>query len=205
MKYFVYMVLTFVALLLFLPRTASSPIRNLPLLILLLALLLLTVLIRFFKYAILMARTKALLKRNSIHSMKCHFAPWASRFHGHYSITFPYKGKTAQIILLSRRRKYQRYHFDRIDHLEFYRSNRVVVKSGKNAARMTGLVEVTQVGKQSIQWNSDAQLRAVLLDKLPYEVTDATKKEALFAGDRICSTDVQLLDWQSIAAKKKKE
>ena len=204
MKYILYAMLTFVALLLFLPRSTGAPVRNLPLLILLLALLLLTVLVRLFKYAILMGRTKALLKQNSIHPTKCRFLPWASRFHGHYSITFPYKGKTAQIILLSSKRRYQRYHFDRVDRVEFYRANRVAVKSGKNAARLTGQVEITQVGKQSIRWNSDAQLRAILFDKLPYEITDATRKEPLFSGDHICSTDVQLLDWQSIASGKEK-
>lgn len=201
MKYILYAMLALAALLLFLPKSTGAPVRNLPLLILILALLLLAVLIRFFKYAILMARTKTLLKRSSIHPIKCRFLPWASRFHGHYSITFPYKGKTVQIVLLSRKRKYRRYHFDRIDRLEFYRSNRIAVKSGKNAARLTGLVEVTQVGKQTIRWDSDAQLRVILFDRLPYEITDATRKEPLFSGDRICATEVQILDWQSIASK----
>ena len=58
MKYILYAMLTFVALLLFLPRSTGAPVRNLPLLILLLALLLLTVLVRLFKYAILHGKNK---------------------------------------------------------------------------------------------------------------------------------------------------
>ncbi len=202
MKYVIYAILAFVAALLFLPRTASSPIRNLPLLLLLLSLVLLSVLIRFFKYVVLMARTRRLLRQNKINVMHCRFLPWASRFHGHYSITFPYKGKTAQIILLSRKRKYQRYHFERIDLLEFYRANRVAFKSGKNAAKLTGLVEVNQVGKQRLKWDDKAELRVILFDKLPEDITDSTRKELLAAGARICASDVLILDWRTTSQKR---
>ena len=64
MKYVVYIILAMTAGLLFLPRTGTSEIRNLPLLILLLSIICLLVLIRFFKYVILLAKTKNCLKRN---------------------------------------------------------------------------------------------------------------------------------------------
>ena len=123
MKYLVYFILLFIAGLLFLPRTGTTEIRNKPLLIFVIFLIVIRILIRFFKYVLLMVKARRLLKQNKKKVIKIRFFPWASLFHGQYSITFQSENEIAQIILISKRRKYQRYHFDSINRLEFYRSN----------------------------------------------------------------------------------
>ena len=134
--------------------------------------------------------------------MQCSFLPWASRFYGRYSISFQYKGKKAQMILLSRKRRYQHYHFASTDLLEFYQANRVAVKGGKNEANLSKHVTIKQVGKQKIKWNSSAEIRVILFDTLPSEITDSAKKENLGAGDQICASDVYLLDLHTASSKK---
>ena len=64
MKYLVYFILLFIAGLLFLPRTGTTEIRNKPLLIFVIFLIVIRILIRFFKYVLLMVKARRLLKQN---------------------------------------------------------------------------------------------------------------------------------------------
>ncbi len=202
MKYAVYGFFAILAGILFLPSADSTQLRNIPLLIALLSLLLLAVLIRILQYAVFMAKTKKLLRKQGIQPIQSKFRPWASRLHGHYSITLEWEGQTVQILLLARKKRYQRYHFDRVDSLEFYRANRVVFNAIKTkGATVSRLVEVKQVGKQKIQWEDGAAIRAVLFDRLPSEITDSTQKELLWTGDRICDSDVYVLDCETLCEK----
>ena len=198
MKCLVYVSLALIAGFLFLPRTGTTEIRNLPLLLFILSLILIFVLIRFFKYVLLVLKTQKQLKKSGIRKTKLKFFPLASFFHGHYSITFSYGDEKTQIILLLRKRKYQRYHFDSVNKLEFYCSNRVVFNSIKTkGATISKLVETNLVGKQRIKWDDTAEIRMIVFDKLPSEITDSTKKENLGARERICASNVYVLDWQS--------
>ena len=109
--------------------------------------------------------------------------------------SFTHKNKIAQIVLLSRKRKYQRYHFDSINKLEFYRSNRVVFNGGKaKGATSSKLVETNLVGKQTVKWDDSAEIRMIVFDKLPSQITDSVKKENLGVGERICASDICLFD-----------
>ena len=175
MKYLVYVALAFVAGLLFLPKSGTSEIRNLPLLILIASLLLIFILVRILKYAILTIKAKRILKNNGAEIYEIRFLPWASAFNGHYSIVFKYKGQSVQLVFLSRKIKYQRYHFDSIDLIEFYRSNRVVFQSIKaKGAIISKLVETNQVGKQRIKWNNFTQIRAIVFDKFYFSNNERT-------------------------------
>ena len=199
MKIFICAALTFIAMLLFLPRTGSSEIRNLPLLILILSLLALSVLIRFLKYVILTAKVKKLLKRSGVRQVKIRFYPWASRLRGHYSLAFRHGGKEVQLFLISRKRAYPRYHFDSVDKLEFYRANRIVFNGSKTrGATISRQVEVNRVGRQRLSWDAAAQVRVILFDRLPGQITDSVKREELGADDRICSSDVLILDLDAL-------
>lgn len=196
MKYFVYIALLFICGFLFLPAMGTTEIRNLPLLLFILSLVLLFILIRFFKYVLLVVKTQKQLKKSGIKEAKIEFFPWASFFHGHYSITFFHKNKISQIILLSRKRKYQRYHFDSVNKIEFYRSNRVVFNNIKaKGATISKLVETNLVGKQRLKWDDAAEVRIIIFDRLPEQITDFTKKENLCAGEKICSSNIYLFDW----------
>lgn len=194
MKYIVYLALAFVAFFLFVPAPGTTKIRNLPLLILLLIFVLALISIRFFKNVLLMAKTKKALKKNGISEIKTNFRPWTSRFHGHYSIAFTKKNQKIQLVLLTRKRKYQRYHFENEKTLEFYRANRVAFKTGKYRATVSNLVEVKHVGKQKLAWDDTATVRYVLFDLLPAEITDTVKKENLGIGDPICRRGIYVTD-----------
>ncbi len=195
MKYAVYIAILFVCGLLFLPQPGTTEVRNLPLLLVILSFVLILILIRFFKYVLLVTKIQKQLKEIGKQQTKVKFFPWDSFFHGHYSITFTHKNKIAQIILLSRKRKYQRYHFDSINKLEFYRSNRVVFNGGKEkGATISKLVETNLVGKQKIKWDDAAEIRMIVFDKLPAQITDSVKKENLGVGERICASNIYLFD-----------
>lgn len=199
MKYLVYFILFLISGFLFLPKTGTTEIRNKPLLIFVICLIVIWILIRFFKYVLLMVKTRRLLKQNKKKVIKTRFFPWASLFHGQYSITFQSENEIAQIILISKRRKYQRYHFDSINRLEFYRSNRVVFRSSREqGATISNLVELNQVGKQKIKWDDTAKMRMIVFDKYPDFITDSIKKENLGTGDLICDSDVSIFDWDSL-------
>lgn len=195
MKYVVYIAILFVCGLLFLPQTGTTQIRNLPLLLFILSLVLIFILIRFFKYVLLVVKTQKQLKKSGIKEAKIKFFPWASFFHGHYSITFFHENKISQIILLSRKRKYQRYHFDSVNKIEFYQSNRVVFNNIKaKGATISKLVETNLVGKQRLKWDDAAEVRIIIFDKLPEQITDCVKKENIDIGEQICASNMYLLD-----------
>ena len=196
MKYVVYIAMLFVCGLLFLPRTGTTEIRNLPLLLFILTLILIFILIRFIKYVLLVAKTQKQLKKIGIQNIKIKIFPWDSVLHGHYSITFTHENKISQIILLSRKRKYQRYHFDSINKIEFYRANRVVFNNIKaKGATISKLVETSLVGRQRLKWDDAAEVRIIIFDRLPEQITDFKKKETLCAGEKICSSNIYLFDW----------
>ena len=200
MKYVVYIAMLFVCGFLFLPRTGTTEIRNLPLLLFILALILIAILIRFIKYVILVLKTQKQLKKIGIQHTKIKIFPWASFFHGHYSITYSYGNKTGQLILLSRKRKYQRYHFDSVNKLEFYRSNQVVFNNIKaKGATISKLVETNLVGKQRLKWDDAAEIRMIVFDRLPWQLTDSVKKENLSIGEKICDSNVYLFDRASLS------
>lgn len=199
MKYLIYGLTAFVACLLFLPESGSTEIRNLPFLIFLLSLVLLCRVIRLMRYVLLLAKTKSLLKKNNVAEIKEKCLPWSSFFHGRYSVSFLHNERRVQIILLSKKWNYQRYHFDSINHLEFYRSNRVVFNNIKALGpTVSNLVETKRVGKQSLIWEESANCRVVLFDRLPPAVTDSAKQEYLGVGDHLCGSNVSLLDWATL-------
>ena len=199
MKYFIYTALFFICMFLFVPRTGTTEIRNQPLLFLILSLILLSVLIRFLKYVILMTKAKKMLKENKAELIKCSFLPWFSRFHGHYSIVFRHEEQTVQLIMIARKRKYQRYHFDSVDRLEFYRSNRIVFHKKVFGPTVSNLVETNLLGKQKLKWEPSADIRVVLFDRLPEQITDSVKKENIGVTEQICASNVYLLDWLAFA------
>ena len=206
MKFLVYAALLFACGLMFLPRTGTTEIRNLPLLVFILSLVLLFMLIRLFKYILLLVRTKKQLKKIGIRRIKVEFFPWASFFHGHYSIKFTYDNKKTQIILISKKMKYQRYHFDSVNKIEFYRSNRVVFNGIKEKGpTISKLVETNMVGKQRLKWDDAAEVRIVIFDKLPDQITDCVKKENISAGEQICASNMYLSDLATFCNYMKKQ
>ena len=199
MKYIFYTLGALVAGALFLPHRGSEGLRNLPLLLFLLFLLLLWGLIRLLKYAVLLARTKRILRQSGAEILRVRYFPWSAWLGGHYSILVQMEGKRIQFLLLSKKRRALRYHFDSTTRLELYRSNHVVFQSIKTkGAIISKQVETNRVGKQHLKWDASADLGVVLFDQLPEQVTDSAKREALGAKDPICASRVYLLDFAGL-------
>lgn len=197
MKILMYIALFWVAVFLFLPQTSTDGIRNLPILLLILSVILIYILVRIFKHVSIMVKTVRLLKSKGLKPIKIRCNPFASRLHGHYSVTFLHESQTVELVLMAKKRKYQRYHFESANRLEFYRANRVVFQSIKTrGATVSNLVEVNRVGKRKIKWDHNATVRAILFDKMPEQITDSFKKENIDAGEQICKSDAFVLDWQ---------
>ena len=118
MKYVLYVIAAIVALLLFWPTTDGNHIRNLPLLIVIIAIIVGFLIYRLIRRAVFMKKVKKVLKNSGCEIIKTHFNPFASRLKGRYSVTFRKDGKTICAILLTKKRKYQRYHFENLESLE---------------------------------------------------------------------------------------
>ena len=194
MKYVLYVIFAIVAFLLFFPTTDEKHIRNLPLLIAILAVIASLFIYHLIRRAVFMGKVKKALKTSGCEIIKTYFNPFASRLKGRYSVTFRKDGKTICAILLIKKRKYQRYHFANIDYLEFYRSNRVVFNSTRvRGAVISNLVETKLVGKQKLSWDA-ADINIVVFNKIPDHITDSKTKNLLGKGDKICGTETYIAD-----------
>lgn len=154
-----------------------------------------------------MIKAKRILKKKGFRCVKFVAFPFGSMLRGRYSMTFQNETEELNVLLLVRKKQYPHYYVRDLEHLEFYRSNRVVFKGSKVSATVTNLVETKLVGKQKIKWNSNAtnsHRNILLFDNLPYKVTDSMKasellkKPELGNGDRICSSDTYLYDLKGL-------
>ena len=198
MKYVLYVIFAIVAFLLFFPTTGSNQIRNLPILIAILVIAAGFVLFALIRRVVLFQKIKKAIKKRDCEIIKSAFNPFAARLHGRYSVTFKSNGKIINALLLIRRRKYQRYHFENADYLEFYRSNRVVFRSIKSrGATISDLVETKKVGRQPLKWD-DSDRNIIIFNKIPDHITDSAQKNLLGKGDRVCETETYIADIESL-------
>lgn len=199
MKYVFYSILAIIALFLFLPTTGSNVIRNLPLLISLFVIIAGLVLWYLIRRAAFLQKVKKTLKKNGCEIIKTHFNPFAARLHGRYSVTFKINDKIICARLLIKQIKYQRYHFESAELIEFYRSNRVVFQSTKvRGATISDLVETQKVGRQPLKWEK-ADCNIIIFNKIPDHITDSAQKNLLGKGDRVCETETYIADIESFS------
>ena len=199
MKYVFYSILAIIALFLFLPTTGSNVIRNLPLLISLFVIIAGLVLWYLIRRAAFLQKVKKTLKKNGCEIIKTHFNPFAARLHGRYSVTFKINDKIICARLLIKQIKYQRYHFESAELIEFYRSNRVVFRSTKvRGATISDLVETQKVGRQPLKWEK-ADCNIIIFNKIPDHITDSAQKNLLGKGDRVCETETYIADIESFS------
>ena len=198
MKYVLYVIAAIVALLLFLPTTDGNHIRNLPLLIMILVVIAGLLIYQIIRRAAFMGKVKKTLKNGGCEIIKTHFNPFAARFKGRYSVTFKKDGKKICATLLMKKRKYQRYHFENLESLEFYSSNRVVFKGSRvRGATISNLVETKLVGKQKLAWD-EADVNLVVFNKIPDHITHSKNKDLLGKGDKICGTETYITDVEAL-------
>ena len=200
MKYVLYVLTAFVAIFLFCPTTDGQHIRNLPLLIVIIAIIVGLLIYRLIRRAVFMKKVKKVLKNSGCEIIKTHFNPFASRLKGRYLITFKKDGKAICATLLIKKRKYQRYHFENLESLEFYSSNRVVFKGSRvRGATISNLVETKLVGKQKLIWD-EADVNLVVFNKIPDHITHSKNKDLLGKGDKICGTETYISNLDSFVS-----
>ena len=194
MKYVLYTILGIIAFLLFVPTTDTTEIRNLPLLIAIVAIIIGLLIYRLIRRAAFMGKGKKVLKNSECEIIKTHFNPFAERLHGRYSVTFKRNGKIICARFLIKHIKYPRYHFEEADLVEFYCSNRVVFQSTKErGAVISDLVETKKVGEQRLMWD-ESEYNVIVFNKMPDHITDSKQKELLNKGDQVCQNGAYLTD-----------
>lgn len=200
MKYVIYGAGVILALAFFAPASGTTKIRNLPLLIALVLCLLVFAFYRILKYAFLMHKAKNALKQKGFHREKVTFFPFASMFHGRYSMTFKHSDKKVKIVFLVAKRKYPHYYFNSVNLLEFYSTNRVIFNNIKaKGATVSNLSETKKVGKQKRMWKAtdltQNDTNILLFNKFPPRISDSTRQQDLGNGDKICDTNIKVFDF----------
>lgn len=199
MKIFVYSMILFFGGLLFLPRNAYSPMRNVPLLLFILSAISIFYLYRFIKYIILMHRAKKFFLQRGMKLIKWRILPMIPVLRSHYSMSFENKDFTVNVIFLVRRKKYIQYHFKNTQQIEFYKTIREGFPGLKiNGPNFSKKLDRRLVGRQRLLWNKNLetakQKRIILFDVLPLQISDSTKTNDFFNGDCICSSNIYLCD-----------
>ncbi len=192
MKYVVYCILAFIGLALFLPKSGSTEIRNLPLLIVIISLLLVYAAYRYIKLIFLACKVKKSLKKVGFTAKKTHL-----NLQTGYVIAED-DTQVYNVSLLVTKRRYCRYHFSDESNIEFIKSTASMSKSSTAGNVAKGAINTRVVGKQKIghcDYNTDKEIKEILvMNKFPNSITDFNLKDELGNGDRICSKNLTLFD-----------
>lgn len=195
MKYLVYTALIFIGGLLFLPEHGKFVPRNLPLLLFLIACVLFYITSRMISRIITAYKIKRILEREHIKIKR--FAP-TSYFlcqKGRYNIVADSRRNTLNIVLIMRKNKYLRYHFDSFDRLEYYAGSRSTFKGMRAGSRQVSTAQTNHVdttakkGGRRLPFEetlSKHRIDIVIMDKFPRAVTDSVNRLELGNGDKIC-------------------
>ena len=199
MKVLVSLALIFVSMLLFLPSVGTTEIRNLPLLLMILGFSLVFFFVGVVKQIVLMITARKILRGKGFRCIKFYANPFASVLRGRYRMTFERDGEKINVVFLVRKKRYPHYYCKDMNHIEFYRSNRVVFQAARHkGATVSDLVETKLVGKQRIKWKHNSvevkHTDILCFDKLPFLITDSVKTEGLNNGDLICASAIKLFD-----------
>ena len=199
MKYLILIAMLFVAGLLFLPRGAGTGIRNVPILIAILVVLFGLFVWSVLRSAVLKRRVRRALRRAGFVITKRHKSFLRNRLFAERA------GEEYQILLLSKKRRHGRYHFDSADSVEYYRTVKPLYKINRRTGEFAaGAEETSRVGKRKLRWLSEdagtGSQRFVVFDQLPMRITDTVKSHDLGPGDAVCGSDVRVWDLPSFVA-----
>ena len=192
MKWIAYFFLALLACVFFLPH-GESGIRNIPLLLSILACVAISILYHFLSLLFLAHRVKKHLKENDFQVKKTRLL-----IRKGYIIA-ENQAEVAQICLLLRRKKFCRHHFDNETHIELWKSTRLVTKRNMAGKIARGSVDTRRVGKISIRWSmlstEKTIQRMIVMDQFPNSISDSARNEELSSGDCICASDIVLFDF----------
>lgn len=192
MKYFIYFILAIVAACLFLPESGTTEIRNAPLLMAIISLIIVYYIYRFLKLVVFVCKMKGKLRKNGFEVRKTRL------FFAKGNIIAETDTEVFDIWLLIRRKSHYRYYFKDINNIEMYTSTVAISKSSKRGTIARGETNTRIVGRQKISRYplvTDKDISYfVVLDKMPSSIADSARREELGNGDKICSSDSVLYD-----------
>ena len=196
MKYLILVAMLFVAGLLFLPSGAGTGIRNVPLLVAILAVLFVLFVWSVLRSAMLKLRVRRALRQAGFVITKRHKSFLRNRLFAER------RGVVYQILLLSKKRRHGCYHFDSTDSVEYYRTVKPLYKINRRTGEFAaGAEETFRAGRRKLRWLKAAgSQRFVVFDRLPERITDAAMPHDLGAGDAVCGSDVRVFDLPAFVA-----
>ena len=174
---FLYVLAAIAALILFLPAPGTTEIRNIPILIAVLSLIIIYWVCRFIRMIIRLHKTKDLLEKRRFKIERVRMFP--------FGIVAKGNDATYNILLISRRKRGVQYHFCDGSTITFYRT------SGNMYRRGMINMHVKKVGKQILKWpdtRASNVVRILIIDKFPYKITKVRGECELGNGDGIDGT-----------------
>lgn len=191
MKYFVYILIIFLASLLFLPETGGTEIRNPELLIAIAAVALIVATVRFIKLAGLAGKVKKSLKENKYRIKSARFGV------GKVYLTAEDHRETLDICILRRKKSYYKYHFADENRIELYKTTVSAVRTGRDIAKVSKYSEVKLAGIIRItQSKAEGAKRFIVFDKFPTTASDNTNR-SLNVGDTVTESEITVFDLKS--------
>ena len=177
-----------IGLIFFAPH-GGKPIRNVPLLIALIAVALTVAVFLLVKRVIFMSRIKRELNGVLCEHVKVAYLPNLLRIKGRYDAVFYRKKVRHNLVILRGVKTYMRYYFENENTVERYVSKVTSVRSGKDSAHVSlGTRTWRQKRSLFMPWKApDARdVNIILLSKMPMEIRNKdTREGGLGNGDRV--------------------
>lgn len=189
MKIVLYIIATIVALVLFLPKTGSTEIRNVPILIAMLSIVAIYWIYKLTRAIILLLKAKRLLEKRHLKFESIRMFPFGASPYGRLSIVARGKDATYNILLTTRKRKGVQYHFCDGSNIEFYKTSGNMFKTRYSSGVVN--MHVKKVGKQKLKWADTGGanvIKILVVDKFPYKMTRAKGECEIGNGDNIDGT-----------------
>ena len=191
MGFMLYFVFAYFIFLIAKPEPYETGIQNIPLLVAILGVFLIFHLRRLTKHIILAIGVKRTLTANHTRIKKFSALPRSYGKRGSFDIVADGRKNTPNIVVIARKNKYLRYHFDSPERLEYYNGGRYKGnwRGHKRLHSQVGMVDTTKLkGKRRLPWRDidERDINVVVFDKLPRAVTDAVSRQELGNGEKLC-------------------
>ena len=204
MKFVIYSLLVFVLLLIGKPEPYEEGIQNIHIYVILLCLLAIYLIYRLIKRAVIAYKIRKALEKNRTRIRKFSVLPRSYGKRGTFDIVADGRNNTVNIVIIARKNKHTRYHFDSPALLEYYIGGRFQGSwlGHRRFVRQVGTVDNTKlVGKRRLPWREidERDVNIIVFDKLPVAVSDSVSRETVCNGQKLCGK-IYLYDFESFKA-----
>ncbi len=186
------------------PQPYETGIQNIPLLVAIFVIFFAYKLRNIPKHILLSFKIKRLLSNNRTRIKAFSALPRSYGKCGTFDIVADGRKNTLNIVVIARKNKYLRYHFDNPERLEYYNGGRYIAtwRGNKRFQIQVGMVDTTKLkGKRRLPWRDidERDINIVVFDKLPVAVSDSVSRETVCNGQKLCGK-IYLYDFESFKA-----